>query len=347
MTTEPVRRVLVADDDEDIRLFLEVTLQYAGFEVATAATGQEALDAAREQRFDLALLDIMMPEMDGLTATKALRADPRTSDLPIILVTAKALGGDKVSGLEQGADDYVTKPFDPEELVARIHAALRRSAAMRQVSPLTGLPGNTRIEAELDRRLASGDEFALLYCDLNRFKAYNDTYGFLEGDRVLRAIADVLVRVVADVTPTDGFVGHVGGDDFVVVTGHEDPEEVAAAICNGFDTLAPGFYDDVARSRGWIEVQDRRGDQTRVGFVSVDIGIALAQSGEIGHVGELVARASEMKKVAKQRSSGPSLWALDRRTPEGGESPDGGDDRDDGAGGGVAVGGGTGDRTPG
>lgn len=321
MTAEAAaKRLLVADDDEDIRLFLEVTLRYAGFEVSSVVNGEEAVDAARSSQFDLALLDVMMPAMDGLSATKALRADPRTSDLPIILVTAKALGDDKVSGLAQGADDYVTKPFDPDELVARIHAALRRSAAMRQVSPLTGLPGNTRIEAELERRLSADDEFALLYCDLNRFKAYNDFYGFLEGDRVLRGFADALVRTVRRVTPTDGFVGHVGGDDFVVITGHEDPEALAQDICSIFDAEAPTYYDDDARARGSIEVEDRRGELSQVGFVSVDIGIAPALPGEFAHVGQLVARATEMKHVAKMRNAGSSTSAMDRRG--GADEPD-------------------------
>ena len=315
-TPDVPTRVLLADDDADIRLFLEVTLQYAGFEVTSTTTGQEALDAARTGHHDLVLLDVMMPEMDGLTATKALRADPRTSDLPIILVTARALGGDKVSGLDQGADDYVTKPFDPDELVARIRAALRRSAAMRQVSPLTGLPGNTRIEAELERRIVADDEFALLYCDLNRFKAYNDTYGFLEGDKVLRTFAEVLTDTVGQVTPTDGFVGHVGGDDFVVITGFDEPETLAQAICTAFDAIVPSFYDEWARERGWIEVEDRRGELSRVSFVSVDIGIAPAGVGEFAHPGEVVARATEMKHVAKLRASWGSTWAVDRRTPD-------------------------------
>lgn len=313
MSGVPPTRVLVADDDEDLRVVLSTSLRHHGYDVTAVADGVQALVAARRGDHDIALLDVVMPGLDGLTATRSLRADPRTSDLPIILVTARARGRDKVDGLGQGADDYITKPFDDEELVARIEAALRRSALMRQVSPLTGLPGNSRIEGELERRLLVGSPFWLLYCDLNRFKAYNDAYGFLEGDRVLRTFAEVLVATVVEETPTDGFVGHVGGDDFVVVTGHERAEQLAAAVCARFDAAVPDFYDDDARARGWIEVEDRRGELSRVGHVSVDIGIARAVPDRIAHVGELVARATEMKHVAKLGADGASTYVVDRR----------------------------------
>ena len=306
-------KVLMADDDPDIRMFLEVTLSIAGFDVITVTDGAEAVAAAREERPDLLLLDVMMPNLDGLAATRQLRDDPRTSDIPIILVTAKAMGMDKVVGLQEGADDYVTKPFDPDELVARIQAALRRASAMRQVSPLSGLPGNTRIEAELERRIASGSPFALLYCDLNKFKAYNDHYGFMEGDKVLKAYADLLTDTVAEVTPRDAFVGHVGGDDFVIITGHEGYSGLAETLCERFDRLAPSFYADDDRDRGFIEVENRKGELERVGFVGVDIGIAHSDNGSFAHPGEAVTIATEMKHVAKTKGGNGSTYATDRR----------------------------------
>ena len=306
--------ILLADDDPDIRMFLEVTLSIAGFAVHTAEDGQAALDQARDVDPDLVLLDVMMPRMDGLEATRRLRNDPRTSDIPIILVTAKAMGMDKVVGLQEGADDYVTKPFDPDELVARIEAALRRASAMRQVSPLSGLPGNTRIEAELERRVASGVDFSMLYCDLNKFKSYNDYYGFMQGDKLLKAYADLLTDTVNDMTPEDGFVGHVGGDDFVIVTGYADYEGLAAEICRRFDEMAPGFYADEDRQRGIIEIENRRGIIEEFGFVGVDIGIAHTGTGPFEHPGQVVSIATEMKHVAKMRSEGGSTLAIDRRS---------------------------------
>ena len=313
--SENAERILMADDDPDIRMFLEVTLSLAGFDVTVTTDGAEAVAAARADAPDLILLDVMMPNLDGLGATRQLRADPRTSDIPIILVTAKAMGMDKVSGLAEGADDYVTKPFDPDELVARIRAALRRSAAMRQVSPLSGLPGNTRIEAEIDRRIQAGAHFALLYCDLNKFKAYNDFYGFMDGDRVLKGFASMLSQTVSEISPTDGFVGHVGGDDFVVVTGYDDHEGMAAEICKRFDAMAPSFYAEADKAKGFIEVEDRRGNMEHVSFVSVDIGIAHSALGAFAHPGEAVTLATEMKHVAKMQATEASTYAVDRRGP--------------------------------
>ncbi len=312
--SEVTATILLADDDPDIRMFLEVTLSIAGFTVHAAEDGIQAVDLAREVEPDLLLLDVMMPRMDGLEATRQLRNDPRTSDIPIILVTAKAMGMDKVVGLQEGADDYVTKPFDPDELVARIQAALRRASAMRQVSPLSGLPGNTRIEAELERRVATGGHFALLYCDLNKFKAYNDYYGFMQGDKLLKAYAELLTDTVNDVTPEDGFVGHVGGDDFVIVTGYEDHEGLAEVLCRRFDEMAPRFYAEEDRARGFIEIENRRGIVEQFGFVALDIGIAHTGTGPFEHPGQVVSIATEMKHVAKMRSDGTSNHATDRRS---------------------------------
>lgn len=184
---------------------------------------------------------------------------------------------------------------------------------MRQVSPLSGLPGNTRIEAELERRINVGHPFALLYCDLNTFKAYNDHYGFMEGDKVLRAYADLLGNTVAEITPDDAFVGHVGGDDFVILTGYRDYEGLAAELCRRFDELAPTFYDPGDRERGWIEVENRQGETERVRFVTVDIGIAHTENGPFTHPGQAVAVATEMKHVAKSKAGDASTYAADRR----------------------------------
>ncbi len=312
--TEPDPTIVLADDDPDIRMFLEVTLSIAGFTVHTAEDGAGAVELARELQPELLLLDVMMPRMDGLEATRRLRDDPRTSDIPIILVTAKAMGMDKVVGLQEGADDYVTKPFDPDELVARIQAALRRASAMRQVSPLSGLPGNTRIEAELDRRVGSGAPFALLYCDLNKFKAYNDYYGFMQGDKLLKAYAELLTATVNDRTPDDAFVGHVGGDDFVIITGHEDFEGLAAEVCRRFDEMAPSFYAPEDRARGHIEIESRRGVVEQFGFVGVDIGIAHTHAGPFAHPSQAVTIATELKHYAKVNGEGGSTYAADRRS---------------------------------
>lgn len=309
--------VLIVDDDPDIRTFLEVTLSLGGFEVVEATNGSEAVKQAIARNPALILMDVMMPEMDGMEAVRTLRADSRTSHVPIIMVTAKAQGADKIAGFTQGADDYITKPFDPDELVVRVQATLRRAAEMRSVSPLTALPGNARIELELKRRIDDDDAFALLYADLNHFKAYNDHYGFLRGDRVIRKLAEVIVEVVGELGTADAFVGHVGGDDFIVVCKPDRATDIAEAICRRFDAAVPELYDPEDRERGSIQVKDRQGNLTTFGLVSVSIGIVSAARREMHHPTEPVALATEMKSFAKSRCEGPSNWAVDRRDGRG------------------------------
>src|SRR5438874_8014422 len=143
--------VLVVDDDPDVARFVEVNLRSAGYDVTVASDGEEALERAVELRPDLVLLDIMMPKLDGFEVAERLRRDARTSSCSIIMLSAKGLSSDKVLGLASGADDYIIKPFDGSELLARVKRTLRRSREMRAVSPLTGLPGNMRVQEEILR----------------------------------------------------------------------------------------------------------------------------------------------------------------------------------------------------
>src|SRR5439155_6681869 len=199
--------VLVVDDDPDVARFVEVNLRSAGYDVTVAGNGEEALEKAVEIRPDLVLLDVMMPKLDGFEVAQRLRRDPRTSSSSIIMLTAKALSSDKVLGLSSGADDYIIKPFDPVELLARVKGTLRRAREMRALSPLTGLPGNIRIQEEI-RRLVSEDpqSFGVLYADLDNFKAYNDHYGFVRGDRAIQSTARIATEIIHEMCGSSAFV---------------------------------------------------------------------------------------------------------------------------------------------
>jgi len=311
------RRVLVVDDEPDVRVYLTVTLELAGFDVVEACDGVEALELARSNSPDLVLLDVMMPRLDGMQALRRLRSDPRTSHLPVLLTTARAQRDDILQGLDTGADDYLTKPIDADVLVARVRAALRRADQQRSLNPLTGLPGNERILGELAGRLGRHEDVGLLYVDLDQFKPYNDHYGFLRGDDALRALADVLRDVAGEVGDAETFVGHVGGDDFVVILAPDLAEGVAEAVCTRFDAIAPSLYDVDDRRAGGIEVADRRGVPQRFGLLSLSIGVATTTQRDIGHHGELVTVATEMKRYAKSRTTAGSAYAVDRRNEHG------------------------------
>jgi diguanylate cyclase (GGDEF)-like protein len=304
--------VLVADDDEDIVRFVEVNLRLEGFEVTTASDGNDALKGALESIPDLILLDIMMPEMDGYEVCQRLRASTRTKHIPIIMLTAKSLSADKVVGLTAGADDYIIKPFDPVELLARVKGTLRRAREMRALSPLTGLPGNIRVQEEIRRRVAEDEPFSLLYADLDFFKPYNDHYGFVRGDRAIQGLARLINDVVHDMAGPQGFVGHVGGDDFIIIVPPDIGELAAKTLVERFDEVSPSLYDSIDRERGCIEVPDRQGNVKVFPMLALSIGVALTSARRFTHYGEAVTTATELKQFAKRETG--SSYALDRRT---------------------------------
>src|SRR5918992_3395836 len=242
--------VLVVDDDPDVARFVEVNLRSAGYNVTVASNGEEAMERALELRPDLVLLDVMMPKLDGFEVAQRLRRDPRTSTSSIIMLTAKALSSDKVLGLSSGADDYIIKPFDPVELLARVKGTLRRAREMRALSPLTGLPGNIRVQEEIRRRVAEDEPFSILYADLDFFKPYNDHYGFVRGDRAIQGLARLINDVAHDMAGPQGFVGHVGGDDFIIIVPPDMGELVAKTLVERFDDVSPSLYDSIDRDRG-------------------------------------------------------------------------------------------------
>jgi diguanylate cyclase (GGDEF)-like protein len=305
-------RILVVDDDPDIVSVVQVNLELEGFDVDTAGDGQEALEKALADPPDLILLDIMMPRMDGLTALRKLRGHPTVANTSIILLTARGLTQDRVRGLELGADDYITKPFDVGELVARVKAVLRRTQAARDTSPLTGLPGNFRISAEIEQRIASGEPFALIHCDLDNFKAFNDHYGFMRGDQVIKFCADCLKDAAEQVGDSSAFIGHIGGDDFVAVTDAFTAEAFCKATIERFDDGILDYYDTADALRGYIEVTDRRGERYAFPVVSLSLGVVTNLNRPITSQWEASAVAVEMKEFAKKQPG--SSYEIDRRT---------------------------------
>ena len=302
--------VLVADDDEDIVRFVEVNLRLEGFDVATASNGEEALAAAYDLAPDLVLLDVMMPSLDGYEVCQRLRSDSRTKHISVIMLTAKSMSADKVVGLTAGADDYMIKPFDPIELVARVKSALRRSREMRDVNPLTQLPGNVQVQEEVSRRVAKSEPFALVYIDLDNFKAFNDHYGFLRGDEAIKLLAGC-IQDSLEAVGKENFLGHVGGDDFVVIVRPDVAETLASTLIAGWDRSVPTLYDEEDAARGHIEVVDRRKKMHKFGFITVSIGIASNTARYIDSHWAASEVAAEMKAFAKTEDR--SSFAIDRR----------------------------------
>ena len=305
------KRILVVDDDRNLRKIIATNLELAGYEVATAEDGNAALAALDETQPDLVLLDVMMPGKDGYETARAIRRHPVNANVPIIMLTAKSEIEDKVAGFEAGADDYLTKPFGPQELLARVRAKIRRIEADASLSPLTRLPGNLSIEAELRRRIESREPYAVLYQDMDNFKAFNDVYGFTHGDEAIKLVASTNVDVVRRRGTLRDFVGHIGGDDFIVVTLPERSEEIAREVIAGFDRDIRKLYTAQDLRQGYIETRDRRGALNRFPIISLSIAIISSEHRRMEDYAQIGEAAAELKRYAK--SIGGSVYVKDKR----------------------------------
>jgi diguanylate cyclase (GGDEF)-like protein len=294
-------RILIADDDPDILDVLEITLSEENYELLKACDGEEALKIIRAKPLDLVLLDYAMPKMNGREVCMEVKKDILLRHLPIIMVTGKGEVKDKVGGIDAGADDYVVKPFEPKELKARIRMILRRTERDLEANPLTRLPGNVSILNELSRRLESKDLFAVCYLDLDKFKAYNDKYGFEHGDEVIRETARVLIQAAQKLGEKDDFIGHIGGDDFVIVTGVKKAEIICEQVIADFEKIAPSFYNETDRKNGFITALDRQNKEQKIPLLSISIGLVTNEFRAIQHVAQIGEIGAELKSLAKHK----------------------------------------------
>lgn len=293
-------RILIADDDPDILDVLEITLSEENYEILKAKDGQEALNIIKTKNLDLALLDYAMPKMNGRQVCQEIKKDTLLSHLPIIMVTGKGEIRDKVGGIDAGADDYIVKPFEPKELLARIRMVLRRTERDLGANPLTRLPGNVAIMNELQARLDSKSVFSVCYLDLDKFKAYNDKYGFEHGDEVISETARIVLRTIKELGNPEDFIGHIGGDDFVVITTPSTVDTICKRVIADFDKISPKFYNPTDRKKGYILASDRQGKQQKVPLLSISIGVVSNEYRQIKHVAQIGEIGAELKSLAKR-----------------------------------------------
>lgn len=306
--------VLIVDDEPHIRRILQFLLEQQGFRVLSAANGQQGVEAARQEMPDLILLDLMMPGMDGFEVCNVLRGDYKTNQIPIIIVTAKGEIGDRVKGLEGGANDYLIKPYDNKELLLRVRNTLDWSRSQRQANPLTGLPGNRAIEGELQKRIESGEPFSFLYLDIDNFKAYNDYYGYSRGDEAIQRVAEVLRRASAESESPGDFIGHIGGDDFCAITGPDLGKWLGDKIIEVFEGELSSLIEPEDLERGHLEVRGRQGVTQQVPFPSLTIAVVVNRNHTFTHWAKISDVAAELKKLGKSHTG--SIVVTERRTSD-------------------------------
>jgi DNA-binding response OmpR family regulator len=288
------RRLLVVEDDPDIASMLRIFFSNQGYEVQVAGRGSDALALTRHGLPNLIVLDIMLPDMDGYNVCRELRTRTRTSHVPIVFLTQRDERSDRISGLQLGADDYITKPFDIEELGLRIRNAIDRAERDSLTDPRTGLPTGPLIEEQL-RRLLRIRDWAMLDCRLEHFEAYGEHYGFVAADEVLREAAQQIGQTLDEMGTRDDFIGHASGEAFVVITHAPEPARLVQRLRSLFDEAMLRHYSPEDRQRGFV-LRSRPGGDEAFPFLSLSIGLIRSTDREYTSIREIAEAAAQARQ---------------------------------------------------
>lgn len=293
------KKILVVDDSKLSAMYISHVLSSEGYLVVNAYSGNEGLKLVKEEKPDLVLLDVVMEDISGFEVCKILRDSESNNLMPIIMLTSQDSQEDKLIGLELGADDYIVKPFNNREMICRVRNTLKRIDRNRSANPLTGLSGNLEIQAEITSRLEKNEQFAVIYLDLDNFKAFNDVYGFARGDIAIKMTADIMRDAAKDEgTPCD-FLGHIGGDDFIIITDPEHAEAICSEIIANFDERIRTLYSYEDLELGFISTLSRRGEQRDYPIMTISLAIVTNEFHCLHTHLEVSEIAAELKKKLK------------------------------------------------
>jgi len=289
-------RLLIVEDDFDIANMLKIFFTGHNFEVELAPRGNDALDKTRQNLPHLIILDIMLPDIDGFEVCRILRTHTRTSHVPIIFLTQKDERSDKLQGLELGADDYITKPFDIEELKLRVQRAISRAEQQSLTDPRSGLPSGRLIEEQL-RRIIRQKDWALLDLRINHFDNFKDVYGFVAGDDVLRFTAMLIGEVVDSHGTQNDFIGHPGGDSFIIITTEECAANIRRVIKTRFTEEVLAHYSFIDREQGYIVTINELGQQVKTPLMNLSGGIVSPSIYQFADIREITEIAAEARRT--------------------------------------------------
>ncbi len=288
-------RLLVVEDDVDIANMLKIYFTSLQFDVEVANRGRDALEKTKHVIPHLIVLDIMLPDIDGYEVCRNLRTSTRTSHIPVIFLTQKDERSDKLQGLELGADDYITKPFDIEELKLRVQGAIRRSERESLTDPRSGLPAGRLIEEQL-RRIIREEKWALLDLRINNFEPFKDVYGFVAGDDVVRFAAMVIAEVVDEVGTISDFIGHAGGDNFIIITNDEAAPLIRQKLKERFANEVLSHYNFIDRQQGFIQAPTAEGGVEKFGFMTIAAGIVSPSINSFADIREITELAADARR---------------------------------------------------
>jgi PleD family two-component response regulator len=288
-------RILIVEDDFDIANMLKIFFTGQDYDVDMAPRGADALEKTRKRLPHLIVLDIMLPDIDGYEVCRVLRTTTRTSHIPIIFLTQKDERSDKLQGLELGADDYITKPFDIEELKLRVQNAIMRAERESLTDPHSGLPSGRLIEEQL-RRVIRVDGWALLDLRINHYGPFKETYGFVAGDDVLRFSAMMIGEVMDELGTSEDFVGHAGGDHFIIITTVQAAPGIQQALQERFDEKVLTHYNFMDRDQGFIITEDDQGRPGQAPLMTLGIGMISPATHQFSDIREITELAAEARR---------------------------------------------------
>jgi PleD family two-component response regulator len=288
-------RLLVVEDDNDISNMLKIYFSGLGFDVDVAARGSDVMERTRQVLPHLIVLDIMLPDIDGYEVCRNLRTSTRTSHIPVIFLTQKDKRSDRLQGLELGADDYITKPFDIEELKLRVMGAIRRSEREALTDPRSGLPAGRLIEEQLRLTIRQSD-WAYLDIRINHFDQFKEVYGFVAADDVLRFTAILLSEVVDEMGKANDFIGHTGSNNFVIITNDEAAANIRTRLKTRFADEIQTHYNFMDRQQGFIMASNAEGQMVKTPLMTFSIGIVTPKQQSIADIREITELAAEARR---------------------------------------------------
>ena len=302
-------RILVVEDDFDISNMLRIYFSGQGYEVQVAPRGGDALTMTRKQLPNLIVLDIMLPDMNGYDVCRELRTTTRTSHIPIIFLTQKDERSDKIQGLELGADDYITKPFDIEELKLRVQNAIAASNRQTQIDSKSNLPTGRLIEDHLRTLMHAQKIWAYVDLKINNFDAFTDVYGFVAGDEVIRFMALLMGEVIDELGTPDDYAGHPGRDNFITITHTQDLDRFKEKMVARFDDEVRQHYSFIDRERGYILVPDSLLGERQVPLMTLSTGSVSTKTHQFSDIREITELAAEDRRrgLSGQDSSAANI----------------------------------------
>ncbi len=289
-------RILVVEDDFDISNMLRIYFNGQGYEVQVAPRGGEALTATRKQLPNLIVLDIMLPDMNGYDVCRELRTTTRTSHIPIIFLTQKDERSDKIAGLELGADDYVTKPFDIEELKLRVQNAIAAARRQTQIDSKSNLPTGRLIEDHLRELMRDGGNWTYFDIKIDHFDTFTDVYGFVAGDEVIRFMALLMGEVIDELGTPKDYAGHPGRDNFIIITHMDDPDRLKQRLIDRFNEDVKQHYSFIDRERGYVLVPDSVYGDQQAPLMTLSTGSVSTRTHQFSDIREITELAAEDRR---------------------------------------------------